>query len=532
MGFEPPLEEFLLAGVSGLTVDFVDNTHMLVTFGRRELMRRDPKQRPGDEDRMIRAVLVELPTGKVLASTEWRVHDGFQYLWNLGHGRFLLRIRDQLTILAPLEQIGRGDPFLGRAIDIGGRHVVALLVSSNKDLLTIESTPQDNVSEGSAGGVSFSGTPKDEAPVLISFYRLGMGPEGLSISDAGVVRTRSPIAVPMTTAGILGVLSGGKNRWLFNFNEHAGKVDELAEWDTSCMPQPTFVGHSEFVAFGCRGSEDKPDLGGFNIKGEQMWEQGLYDSFVAPNFAFAPEAGRFALERVLVSVPIYAETSVPAGALQGEEVRVYQTYNGKILLKVNTSPVERAGQNFALSPDGMQLAVFEQNTRQRTTQLGDPYTDSTTSLVIYSLPPLTEQDQASVKEMQAKAPVDTGARIDASLVRMASEDGSDDESRRTPEQKSVAANTAAAPGGGSGASAAPGTANGAAAPGGTGQPESSQEPGNPAMSQGLPNAPGPGAGAGYGMPDEDNGEPTAPRKPPTLYGPDEKKDGNDNTGSK
>ena len=46
----------------------------------------------------------------------------------------------------------------------------------------------------------------------------------------------------MTTAGFLDVLNGGKDRWLFNFDEHAGKVNELAEWDTSCFPRATFVG--------------------------------------------------------------------------------------------------------------------------------------------------------------------------------------------------------------------------------------------------------------------------------------------------
>src|ERR1039457_1134029 len=91
LGYHAMTPEMLLAGGSALTVDFVDNDHLLVTFGVRRLMKREADSLPSDDDRTIGAFLVELPSGKVLARTEWRVHDRMQYLWSLGHGRFLLR---------------------------------------------------------------------------------------------------------------------------------------------------------------------------------------------------------------------------------------------------------------------------------------------------------------------------------------------------------------------------------------------------------------------------------------------------------
>ena len=142
-------------------------------------------------------------------------------------------------------------------------------------------------------------------------------------------------------------LDGGKDRWLFNFDEHSGKVHELAEWDTSCFPHPTFVGHSQFVAFGCRGSADKQDIAGFNMKGEQMWQQNFFDAHVGPMFAFAPAAGRFALGRTIVSTPLEPDALLVASVVTSQEVRVYQTYDGKQIFKIECSPVERAGQNFA-----------------------------------------------------------------------------------------------------------------------------------------------------------------------------------------
>lgn len=512
MGFQPVHEDFLLEGATGLTVDFVDNDHLLVTFNTKHLMKRDPNEQPGDDDRTVEAVLVELPTGKPLAQTEWRMHDRLQYLWNLGHGRFLLRVRDKLTMLAPLDRLAAGDAFRGTPVlDIGDRHIVALLISSDNDLLTLETMRRMNGPAGTANDVTFAGAD-ESGPVQINFYRLNNTAEGFMAEAAGVVRAPAPLDVPMTRAGLLDILDGGKNRWLFNFNEHAGKVHELAEWDTTCFPRAHFVAHGEFVALGCHGSEEKQEIAGFNIKGEEMWQQGLYDSYVSPAFSYAPAAGRFALERTLVGAAMDQDPSLSSGAVEGQEVRVYQAYSGKIILKVSETPVQRAGGNFALSPDGMRLAVFEQTVRERTTKLGDAYRDSATSVVVFPLPAPSDQDRKDVAEMEAKAPPDTDARIDASLARMASEDAQRVAAQRGPTkiEPQVAA-MAASVLGSSGAKVGPSDAANPdmTAPGGN------AEPGNPAMLGLLPEAPGsappPPTAAG-----DTNGQ-SGPRRPPTLY---------------
>ena len=97
-----------------LTVDFVDDTHVLVTYNARRLIRRIPNDPPYDEDRNVDALLLELPSGHVLARAEWVFHDHGQYLWNLGHGQFLLRIRDNFSLLAPLANLGKKEAFRAR----------------------------------------------------------------------------------------------------------------------------------------------------------------------------------------------------------------------------------------------------------------------------------------------------------------------------------------------------------------------------------------------------------------------------------
>jgi hypothetical protein len=287
----------------------------------------------------------------------------------------------------------------------------------------------------------------------------------------------------MTTAGFLDVIEGGKDRWLFNFDEHAGKVNELAEFDTTCAPDPTFVGHGEFVAFGCRGSVDKQELAGFNLKGEEMWQQSFSDTHTSPAFSFAPAAGRFALGRVVVTVAVDESAPLPEGVVSAEEVRVVQSYDGRVLFKIDCTPVERAGENFALSADGMRLAVVRETVvHHAATKDYDEYTEREAAVEVYALPPLTEKDQAEVKAAEAMAPPDAGARIDTSLERVS-----------TP----VAGDAAGA------------AASGTSAAGGDSAAQAAVAVGE----QGAPVAAG---AVVLGDP-----EPGAARKRPTLYGPDE-----------
>jgi hypothetical protein len=500
MGYQAMVPEFLLSGSSMLTVDYVDRTHLLVTFSLRRLMKRESDDPPDDEDRTVGAYLLELPSGKLIAQTEWRLHDRGQYLWALGHGRFLLRIRDRLTSLTPMaaatpEQAFQQSPFLRN-----DRRVLAIMVSAEQDLLTIETAGPPSSADVRPRFAGDAPPAQQQAFVQINFYRLPNAATGekLVVASAGVIRSRAPLNLPLTTAGYLDVLEGGRDRWLFNFDSHEGKVSELAEFHTTCYPRITFVSHTEFVAFGCRGSSDKQNIAGFNLKGEEMWQQNFYDTHIVPTFAFAPSAGRFALGRTLVGGSSSAGSPVSPDMASSQEVRVYQTYNGKQIFRTDCTPIVRAGQNFALSPDGMSLAVVRETTvRHPATRDDEAYVSRTAALEIYALPPLSKDDEAMVKQALILAPADGGSRIDLALQRISQQDSS-------PAPGSTPGSTS---GSSSGADAL--AASAPAAPPAASLPAAVQPDAAPASTQDA-------SASASGDP-----QPSAPRKPPTLYAPGE-----------
>jgi hypothetical protein len=468
LGFQPISTQFLLAGSSMYTLHYVDNKHLLLTYSTHRLLKRLPNEPPDDQDRYVEAVLIELPSGHALCRTQWRLHDHGQYLWSLGHGRFLLRIRDTLTTFAPVANLGTPEPFRERPFLTTEGRIGAVLLSPEADLLILETATRpapDPISLPSISGpVLPSQQEVDPAPIQINLFRLftlSGEADQIGLRSAGVSRARSMGRIPATAEGYLAIIDQGRQHWAFDFNSYAGKTSELSPFDSSCRPTPIFVSRSEFIAFGCHNSNTFQVLAGFNMRGEEMWEQTVLDSYFAPSFVFAPASGRFALGRIISHAP--SETLIPE-LIGGQSVAVYQTDSGKQILRVEPLPVQRAGQNFSLSPDGMDLAIVH----------GD-------SIDIYQLPPLTTKEQEAVKQAQAAAPPTN----DAPIRFATSTTNTLPATESTPEP---------------------------ATPTSTPQPPPQPPAANPTAQNATTNA-APTTPSGDADPDQ----PEQPRKPPTLY---------------
>jgi hypothetical protein len=394
-GFQPLPAQFLLNGSSMLTLHYLDDKHLLLTFVVHRLIPRLPDEPEDDQDRIVDAVLLEIPTGRTLARTSWHLHDHAQYLWNLGHGHFLLRVRDTLTSFAPLANLATSDPFAQQPFLVSAeRRLEALILSPDADLLIIETarrTPPTPKPKAPILGPNPAQSPQltERDPVQINFYRIHSPDDGspVQVRPAGAIQSPRAGDVPATTAGYLAVVDQGHQHWAFDFHSYAGKKDELSPFDSTCRPAPLFVSHSEFIAFGCRSGQSRQQLGGFNMRGEEMWEQGLFGDFMAPSIAYAPAGGRFALSRIILHSSFIADQPISVDQVGAQTVVVYQTGTGKQLLRADCSPVERAGQNFALSPDGLALAVIHAD-----------------AIEIYTLPPLTTKDESDLKLARSIAP--------------------------------------------------------------------------------------------------------------------------------
>lgn len=384
LGYRPMTSGMALrAGYTSATVHFIDDTHLLVTYTAKKLLKRMPDQRETDDDHFVRVLVLSLPDGKVMREAEWRLHDRAPYLWALPQGHFLLRIRNDLYSLDPL---GNFDPLrLGQRLLVeSDDDIEALQFSPQRDLILMETTPARKIGDDP--------TDQKERPVKASFYGVDIAPDGaVRLKNRGRAESRSAFSLSFTSMGILETVREDRTHWGFDFHGYNGAKMELGGFTSTCRPNSMFLSDAEFFAFGCRGGDERKLMGGFNLSAEAKWVFTTDDEPFWLAVESSPATGRFAVRNTLTTAVGPPNPGIQADTLEprSEEIRVYGNREGEELLRVYATPVQRPAGNFAISPDGMQVVVFQG-----------------TQLNIYRLPPLTSAEKSfHEKEQRALTPL-------------------------------------------------------------------------------------------------------------------------------
>jgi hypothetical protein len=394
IGFPGHASSFLNVGASMLTVHFIDDSHLLVTFGLRSLVPRLKDDPEGHDDRLVAAEVVELPSGKVAARTEWHMHDHGRYLWALGGGRFLLRIGEQMYTMVP--KVGaKEDLAFPRAVFPGrGRKPSLVVVSADGTVLTLETTivaeaAKTTVVLGDQDSAAGSGP---SSKTLIDFFRVG---KDMEVTPAGAVQASEPMLLPVDADGYLWAQETGSSVWRMSFEEFGGKEIGLGEVESSCQPLLQMLDRSEFLTMSCHGGTDHIRITSYGLDGKETWEENVGD-FGTPTFAFAPEASRFAVSHIVEDSPPPGVPLTDAGAttVSHQEVRVYQNASGDLLLRTECTPVIKTAENFDLSADGTLAAAVRNG-----------------EIAIYKLPPLRKEDREDIADVAKFAPPETDAPV-------------------------------------------------------------------------------------------------------------------------
>ncbi len=69
VGYRVPASRMLQQSASLLTLNFIDNEHVLLTHSERKLIHREPDELPEDSPRLVRAAVIDVPEGKVIGET-------------------------------------------------------------------------------------------------------------------------------------------------------------------------------------------------------------------------------------------------------------------------------------------------------------------------------------------------------------------------------------------------------------------------------------------------------------------------------
>ncbi len=352
LGFVPPAAFFTPYRIPSTTLDFLDDTHLLFTFHVAKLMRREKDEPPEDQDQLIRAVVLSVPTGKIESEGTWRMHDRDRYLWMLRDGHFLMRQRNTLYI---------GDKSLVMTTWLHPEGKLATVqLSPDASTLVAEFAKEKKLYDEDGNRVDAGPTLGDDAPRFpehpSEYSMIVVDTHEHSAKRVGTLR--HPVVLPMVEGGYLGVEQGSGKEWQVSINSFGGEHRIVTKVVSPCQPTVEPVSQHAFLVRSCLPFSSDRLVDAFDIKGNKLWEQIWQSRFAWGNFSYSLSENRFAYSSIEVNHSLAPLDPIDQASILGQPVGVFDVQTGKPEVVLDASPILTAGNNFALSPDGETFAVL------------------------------------------------------------------------------------------------------------------------------------------------------------------------------
>jgi hypothetical protein len=369
LGYRPPGKLYLLARYSSSSLDFLDSTHLLLTFRKPRLLLRE--EGSGGLDQVIEADVLELPSGKVIAQDQWLLHDRARYLWRMADDKTLLRIGSHLyqadseLHLKPLYE----SPTALQEIEI----------SPDGRLLVMESELEKHTPEEHAAlakhAAMIGASPPAEA-VQIRMVRLDQ-PQVVLSGHADAAGD-----VPANIRGYFTQEQVKENVWSVWFHPYdkSGKPEGeiVAQTDSTCEPSEKVLNAESVLIMSCpRGHNDR-FVAAYSLNSQKLWDGRWQSNFTWPSFRVAQDGASVAISWLAVNHPVSTREPIDDDEVQNQVLSVLDSRTGSLRLALLVKPIVSAGGNFALSPDGNRLAVLNHG-----------------AIEVYDLPALAPTERAS-----------------------------------------------------------------------------------------------------------------------------------------
>ena len=329
LGYEPPgdLPAFYFHAM--VSVDFIDENRLLFTFEKKGLLTRGKPCPSGKIQRMVHAVVLDLPSGKVETQADWNLYDFDDYLWNLGNGQFLLRQCSDFSLLSADLKL---HPFMSASGEIED-----VSFSPDRSIVAVEENTAKHPLADNETEVQF-----------VRVHPLGM-----------IARARLPVPgeIPLTGQGILEALSGPHDRWTIDLQTFPGTPHDIVTLQSVCMPRLTALADSMFAVEIC-ANRDRQNFQAYNLAGKLLWKIPIPRNHYDPRFLLSSDGAHFAIESLRATKPLAALDPITRKVVDAEIIDIYDAATGTLIGTLRTMPVYTAGKNADFSPDGSRIAVL------------------------------------------------------------------------------------------------------------------------------------------------------------------------------
>lgn len=355
LGFTAPAPFYLGTRSTLVSLDFLNEDHLLFTFRVPGLIHRDHREPVGseDEERRVRAVVLALPAGTVQAEAVWTLHDRRHYLWMLDGGQYLLRDQNELKIgdasLEPKPFLRFPGPVLW--VEVDPNHKFVVTGSSEPPATASRDGEVPSPPTAAAALVSDNPPPGAEPDLVLRILSRDSGKVML------VSHVKSAVHLPINDNGYLSTLRGNGKAWVVSLDHFEGGSTILGSIDSVCSPLLDFLSPRAFLATTCEASGD-PRIVAMTTGGHRLWESPGSGSAVWPILVTGTDGSRLARETLTVSHGISAFAPLDTDDIKGQDVQVFDVATGKVALRALANPPFDVGGNVAVSPSGKRVAII------------------------------------------------------------------------------------------------------------------------------------------------------------------------------
>lgn len=317
---------------------------LLVAFNPHALITRHSLGPSGSTVRLIRVALVDTRTRQVTRTLGWELPDQGEYLWPLGDGTLLAHVASELRVygedLKILNRISLDGPLAFVRVSPDGKFIVVGTVRERhapqlhaflKQALQVD--PEEDV------GVLV--LDRNLATIAQSTSRTGMLPP--TLLNEGQARL---VALPGMRYSVS--LLGWDNN-----------TSTLAHFDSSCTPEFTSFAPDLILLVSCgRRAQMLREYRVLRPNGKLALKSASNLTDFGHSAAGSASSDTFVIKTVQSTTPVPPGAPFNAAGFSSEELTVYRATDGKRLLGVRVGAPSSSRDNYALAPNGAQLAVL------------------------------------------------------------------------------------------------------------------------------------------------------------------------------
>lgn len=356
LGFSAPGALYLGSRNALVSLDFIDEDRLLLTFRIPGLLHRDSTNNAESDERQIRAVVLALPQGAVVAETTWTVHDRVRYLWMLHNGHFLVRDRNNLFEGDASLKLKPYLDFPGSLLWLELDPTEQYLVTNSREPVATSAKPGQvgNPATATASITSDQDSPaaNNTAPEMVVRILDRKSGQVMLVS-----RVRTAVHLPINSVGYIENLRSQGSKWLLNLNYFTGGTKLLGSVEFACEPEDDFVSEQLILVTGCSSSGENK-LVAMTTGGKTLWVSDAPATEVWPHLTVAANGSRMAWTTLDISHAVNSYAPLDAGDVKEQSVTIFNAANGDIPLVAPLSPIFDAGGNVAISPSGRRVALI------------------------------------------------------------------------------------------------------------------------------------------------------------------------------